>query len=180
MTVLAKWMVTTLRIAGLASANHILATIFNSHASKLLAVERITFQHDDTAASIAISPLVRTYRTTVTPPAGGTPLGKVLRDPAGALDGAVVVRGGHGATDDSAGAITATASGGPAWSQFRSRGHTMVGQFLQPDDPVLPGLAEKDPIILRENEGLLLRMDQAGVATARYVVNIAGYEFTVP
>ncbi len=180
MTVTAKWMVSTLRIAGLASANHILATIFNSHATKLLAVERATFQHDDTALSAAISPLVRTYRTTTTAPTGGTALVKVLRDSSGALDAAAVVRGGHGATDDSAGAITATVSGGPGWSQFRSRGHTMVGQFLQPDDPVLPGLTENDPVILRQDEGLLLKMDQAGVATARYVLNIAGYEYTVP
>jgi hypothetical protein len=179
MIVTAKWMLSTLRIAGLASANHILATIFNSHASKLLAVERITFQHDDTAASAAISPLVRTYRSTAIAPTGGTALGKVLRASSGVLDAAVVVRGGHGATDDSAGAIAATASGGPGWAQFRSRGHTMVGQFLQPDDPVLPGLTENDPVILSQDEGLLLKMDQAGVATARYVINIAGYEYTV-
>jgi hypothetical protein len=175
MAITYKGLATTFLIPGVAAANHILFTIFNTDAVVKAGVEVLVFSHDDSAAATAVSPIIRTSRIT-TAPTGGTALTKVSRDTTLTTDADIVLRGGASA-DGTASTITSTPGTG-GWGQFRPRGHTMVGQFLMPQMPLIPPLCATDPLILGQNEGLNVAMITAGVTTARYAINVAWQEIT--
>lgn len=175
-----KGVATSFRTAGLASTNHIIFSIENASGSTiLLAVKRLSLQVEDTGVLTTVAPVCRTYRST-TASASGTTLTKSGFDTSLSSSASVVVRG---ATASDGGAATAITNGGtlsPAWTQFKMRAATAVGQYLFDDEPMIPLLCADDPIILRAAQALVVRMEQASVTTASYIVNVAFEEFTLP
>jgi len=174
-----KGMAASFRIAGLATASHNLVTIFNATGSTtLVALRRLTIQIDDTGVSLAVAPVMQGARLAAAP-TGGTALTKVPFDTTLTANASVTLLQATTADGAAATAITATA-GVRAWSDFKMRAATAVGQFLFPDEGLIPGLCETEPIILRAGEGFLAQMVTASVTTSSYLVNIMWEEFSLP
>lgn len=169
-----RGMVAAFRTLGLASANHNIFTLFNKTGStKLVAVRRMTLQTDDTVASLALAPVVKTFRITAIP-TGGTVLTGVSFDTSLTHDTNVEAMGATASDGGAATTITATANPtSAAWTGFKSRQATAVGQILYPDEPLIPIICENNPIILRASEGLLIRVVDAALTTSHYLVNCA-------
>jgi len=167
-----RGIVASFRTLGLASAGHNIFTIFNKTGStKLLAIRRLTVQFEDTAASLAIAPTVKTSRITALP-TGGTVLTPVAMDTALTHDANCEFMGATASDGGVATAIVSTA-GTYGWSDFKSRQATAVGQILFPDENLIPGLCESSPIILRALQGLNVQITVASLTTSHYLVNCA-------
>jgi len=163
-----RGMVASFRIPGLATGNHNLFTAFNKTGStKILAIRRVILQVDDTGALLTVAPLIQSSRIT-TLPTGGTVLTKVPFDTALTPDTNCEFMGG--ASADGTGATITSTAGTRAWAQFKMRAATQVGQFLYPDEPMIPSIADDTPILLRALEGINIQVVQAAVTTAHYVV----------
>lgn len=170
-----KGSLTTPRIVGLASANHNLFTIFNkSGSTKFVKLKRLTFQAEHTAAVTTVAPVVHASRITALP-TGGTVLTKVPFDTALTADANIELMAATASDGGAATAIAATA-GARLWGDFKSRAHTAVGQFLYPDEALIPGFCDVDPIILRALQGILVQVVQAAVITDHYLVSCAWEE----
>ncbi len=145
----------------------------------LVAVRRMAVQLDATALLAAVAPSVKVSRITALP-TGGTALGKVPADSANTSNASVVVRGATASDGGAATAITATA-GTAFWSQLTMRMHSLVGQVVMDDEPVIPGLSENDPFILRAGEALLVQIVAAATtsnpATNHWVINTVFEEY---
>lgn len=169
---------TSFRILGIAATPHNLFTIENTHATTLVKIRRLTVQLDATAVLIAVMPSVKCGRATAVP-SGGTALTKAMFDTNASSDGAVIVRG---ATASDGGAATAIIStmGDIMWQQYCMRMHTVVGQVLAEDSPLIPTLCETTPIILRQNQALLVSVVAAvgtsNPATNHWVVQVVWEE----
>lgn len=148
------YLATTFRILGTAASPHLLMTIENTHATMLVKVRRLLVQMDATAVLAAVMPQVKCGRTTAVP-TGGTALAKAVFDTLATSDGAVIVRGGNASDGGAATAITAT-MGDIMWQQYCMRMHTVVGQVLAMDNSVIPVLCDTTPIVLRQNQALLV------------------------
>ena len=158
---------TTFRILGTAASPHHLMTIENTHATMLVKVRRLLAQLDATAVLTAVMPQVKTGRTTAIP-TGGTALAKAVFDTNATSDGAVIVRGGNASDGGAATAITAT-MGDIMWQQYCMRMHTVVGQVLALDNSLIPALCDTTPIILRQNQALLVSV--IGTASSNPATN---------
>ena len=174
---------TTFRTLGNAALLHNIFSIENATGSTVLvAVRRMTVQLDATALLAAVAPTIKVSRIT-TLPTGGTALGKVTFDSAQTSSGSVVCRGATASDGGAATAITGTA-GTSIWSQLTMRMHSLVGQIVMDDEPVIPTLADASPLILRAGEALLVQIVAAATtsnpATNHWVLNAMFEEYTVP
>jgi len=179
-----KGTVSTFRTIGNAATPQNLLSIENAAGSGVLvAVRRMTIQMDATVASIAVASQFKTSRPTGLP-TGGTVLGKApLFDTALTSSASVVARGATASDGGVASAITAI-GGVTGWHQFAMRMHTLVGQVLMDDEPLIPTLCDDEPVILRAGEALLVQIVQAAAAnnaaTNHHVVNAMIEEFILP
>ncbi len=170
-----KGAVSTFRIVGLASANHNLFTIFNKTGStKFIKLKRLTFQTDATGVLITVAPIVHATRITAIP-TGGTTMTKVAFDSTLTADTNIEMMQATASDGGAATTITATA-GTRLWADFKMRMHTMVGQILFPDEALIPGFCDVDPIILRASQGILVQVVQAALVTDHYLVSCAWEE----
>jgi len=165
---MARYSASSFRTLGIAATTQYLLTIENTHATRIVRVRRLVFQMDATALLAAVMPQFKTSRCAV--PTGGTALTKTMFDSSlGASDASVIIRGGTASDGGGATAITAT----PAallWQQYGMRMHTVVGQVLGPDNNLLPALVETTPVVLRENEALVVHI-LAAAGTSNPVTN---------
>jgi hypothetical protein len=145
----------TFRTVGTAAAAHNLFAIYNTSTS-VVRVRRMVMQMDATAVLTAVMPLIKTSRITAAP-TGGTILPKVLWDTTVSSDVGVTVRGATASDGGAATAITST-PGDTLWQQYGMRMHTVVGQVLGLDNNVVSSISESFPVILRQNEGLLVHI----------------------
>jgi hypothetical protein len=177
----AQVMVSSFRIAGLASANHNCFYVANLAASTvLMGVRRLTVQMDNTGAVTTVSPTFMVYKTT-TLPTGGTDSTKFLFDSNDTSNTNCVARGATASEGGAANAITWTAPAGtPGWRQFHMRMHTLVGQVLTRDESLIPIVCQDDPIVLRAGQALAIQVNIASQTTASYVFNAMWEEFVVP
>jgi len=172
---MARFMSASFRTIGNAATTQNLLTIFNSGTNRLVRVERLVFQMDATAVLTAVMPLIKTSRISAAPTAG-TVLTKALMDTTVATHADIVVRG---STASDGGALTNVAAtpGDVLWQQYGMRLHTAVGQVLALDNPVLPTVTDTTPVVLRQNEGLVVHIVAAAgtsnPATNHYVVMCA-------
>lgn len=169
------------RTLGNAASPQNLFSIENAAGSTVLvAVRRLSIQMDQTVVLAAVATQMKTSRP-ASLPTGGTTLTKVSRDTALTTSGSVVLRGATASDGGAATAITGTA-GSVAWHQFVMRMHTLVGQVLMDDEPLIPALAADDPVILRAGEALLVQAVNTtpanNKATDHYIINCAWDEFT--
>lgn len=171
------YLATSFRILGTAATPHNLFTIENTHATTLVKIRRLTVQLDATAVLIAVMPSVKCGRATAVP-SGGTALAKAAFDTNATSDGAVIVRGGNASDGGTATAITST-MGDILWQQYCMRMHTVVGQVLAEDSPLIPTLCETTPIVLRQNQALLVSVigtASSNPATNHWVVQVVWEE----
>jgi len=170
----------TFRTIGNAATTQNLLTIENIDATKLVTIRRLVFQMDATAVLVAVMPIIKTSRTTGVP-TGGTTLAKAQWDTANASNGNTIVRGST-ATDGGANSgPTATPDAAQlAWQQYGMRLHTAVGQVLGPDNNSLPGLADTQNYILRQNQalvvGVVAAIGTSNPATNHYFVEVVWQE----
>ncbi len=170
-----KGAVSTFRIVGLATANHNLFTIFNKTGStKFIKLKRLTYQTDHTALNTAVAGVVHATRITAVP-TGGTVVTKVPFDTTLTADTNIEMMMATASDGGAATAITATA-GTRMWSGFKSRAPTVAGQFLFPDETLIPFFCDVDPIILRASQGILVSVVQAALTTDHYLVSCAWEE----
>lgn len=170
-----KGAVSTFRIVGLASANHNLFTIFNkTGSSKFVKLKRLTVQSDHTAVLVTVAPVIQASRIT-TLPSGGTVMTKVPFDTSLTADTNVELMQATASDGGAATTITSTA-GTRLWADFKGRMHTAVGQILFPDESLIPGFCDEDPIILRALEGINVQVVQAALTTDHYIVSCAWEE----
>lgn len=172
-------MATTFRTPGSGTAAQNLATLFNrSGSGVLVAVRRISHQVDYTTNSATVR-VISTSRIT-TNPTTGTLHTPTLFDTGGSHAALVEFRGAASA-DGTASAITATA-GTHAWRQFHTHfaAVTDLQQSRLPDNGQVPLLAETEPIILAEGEGLLIQITDTSSTSTHLVVNAVWEEFTLP
>ncbi len=171
-----KGVVATPRIGGVSTANYNFASIFNVAGSGVLvAVRSITAQVN--SLSTTFGRFFTPHMITVSP-TGGTLHEPMALDTALTHNASVEFRAAASAD----GVITTltSAAGTPAWQRFVSKGATSYGQVRIDEIAVLPALVEFDPVILREGEGVLVRMAEGPSSSADHLVNVAFEEFTLP
>ena len=170
----------TFRQVGNAATTQNLLTIENIDATKLVTIRRVVFQMDATAALAAVMPIIRTQRTSGVP-TGGTTLAKAQWDTANGSNANTIVRSAT-ATDGGANSgPTATPDAAQlVWQQYGMRLHTAVGQVLGPDNSQLPGLADTQNFILRQNQalvvGVIATIGTSNPATNHYFVEVVWQE----
>jgi hypothetical protein len=158
-TVINTFAAATFRIIGNGSTTHNLFTIENTTGSaRVVGVRRLVVQLDTLAALTAVMPIVKTSRAGGIP-GSGTTLTKNPFDTTSSISSVanVTLRAASGADGGSATSISG-APGTTLWQQYASRMHTLVGQVLAPDNPLIPTLADNTPVILRPNEALLVHV----------------------
>lgn len=169
-----RYSASSFRTLGNASTTQNLLTIENTHATRIVRIRALSFLMDATAVLTAVMPQIKVNRCSV--PSGGTALTKVRFNTAeAASDSTVVVRGATASDGGSATAITAT-PGDLLWQQIGMRLHTAVGQVLGIEFNLLPPLIENSPIVLRQNEAIVVNIvATAGTSnpnTNHYIVSI--------
>jgi hypothetical protein len=155
--------VATFRIPGSAATPQNLFSIFNSGTAKVVRIRRLVMQMDATAVLTGVMPIIKTSRITSAPTGGATPA-KVRWDTGVADSNANVVARGAASADGTGSAITATA-GDIMWQQYGMRLHTAVGQVLGLDNNILSAITEAYPVVLRENQGVLVQVVAAAGAS---------------
>ncbi len=154
----------TFRTVGNAATTQNIFSIFNAGTNRIVRVRRLVMQMDATAVLTAVMPIVKTSIVTSAPAAGVT-LTKVPWDTGGTATHADITVKGCGATDGSAlTAITGT-PGAVLWQQYGMRLHTAVGQVIGLDNNVLTSITENFPVVLRQNEGLIVHVLAAAAAS---------------
>jgi len=154
----------TFRTLGAAATTQNLFSIFNSGTNRVVRVRRLVMQMDATAVLTAVMPLVKTSRVT-TAPGGGTALTQVAWDTSLAASHADVVSRGANASDGGAATAITGTPGAVLWQQYGMRLHTAVGQVLGIDNNVLSAITEGFPVVLRQNEGLIVHIVAAAAAS---------------
>jgi hypothetical protein len=161
------------------------ATLFNRVGSGVIvALRRLTFQDEMQTATTNMRGVALEKITTN--PTGGNLMTPMPFDTA--QSHAALVEFRAAAATDGAAVDMAAASGSRAWRLLRDRladlDASRAGQARIPDSPLIPLVAENDPIYLREGEGVVVtNVDAALSGTAsnhNQVVNAMWEEFTLP
>jgi hypothetical protein len=143
----------------------------NSGSDVIVKVKRLVVQLDATVLLASVMPLVRTTR--ITWQDGGTTLPKGSFDSTETSAATVIARCAQSA-DAGTPAIVRTpitaSLGDTIWQQYCMRNHTLAGQILGLDNPVLPTLIENTPFVLRPFESLLVYVT-ASVGTSNPLTN---------
>ncbi len=162
------------RIGGVSTANYNFSSIFNVVGSGVLvAVRRLTAQVD--SLSTTFGRIFAAHMVTVAP-TGGTLHAPMALDTTLTHNASVEFR--SAASDDGVITALASAAGSVAWQQVAPKGASSYGQVLSDDNPVFPMLVEFDPVVLREGEGVLVRMAVGPSSSADHIINCMFEEFT--
>ncbi len=181
-----KGMYSTFRSPGRAATTQVLFTIANKTGSGvLLALRRLSIQQETSAVvNISWANQFKTARVAGTVPANGTVMTKVPFDSNQSSAANVEARGDASADGTTSASALTAAFTTVAWHQFAMRMHTAVGQVLLDDESLIPSLADADPVILRENEAMIVSVlanaTAANGATVFYLINCMWEEFTLP
>jgi hypothetical protein len=145
----------TWRTPGNAAAQQTLFVLFNAGANRVALVRRVVLQADATAAETAIMPFFKLCR--ISTYSGGQALLKE-RWTATASHADIQARGRNTSDAGAQTNIVAT-PGDTIWQQFATRMATVVGQVVGDDNNVAPLAILADPIVLRQNQGILVYVD---------------------
>lgn len=170
----------TFRTVGSAGTPQNLFTLMNTGTAVSVNIRRLVMQMDATAVLASVMPLIKASR--ITAASAGTLLTKVAWDTTDTSHASVEARGGTASDGGALTAITATA-GVAMWQQYGFRLHTAVGQVLGLDNNVLSSITETYPVVLRQNEGVLVQIvapaGTSNPATNHYFVQAAWDEVPV-
>jgi hypothetical protein len=171
----------TFRTVGNAATSQNLFAIFNSGANRVVRVRRLVMQMDATAALTAVMPIIKTSRIVSAPTAIAAV--KVAWDTTASSHADILVRQTASSDGGALTAITGSTIGDVVWQQYGMRLHTAVGQVLGIDNNVLSAITETYPVVLRQNEGLIVHIVAAATtsnpATNHYFVQCAWDEDAV-
>jgi hypothetical protein len=145
----------TFRTPGDATARQNLFVLYNSGTARIVRIRRIVLQIDPTGALVAIMPLFRLCR--IDSYSGGQNLTVVPWEVA-TSHAEVVARGRNTSDGGSQTNIVATISE-TMWQQYASRMASQVGQVLADDQNIAPLAIAADPIVLRQNQGILVYVE---------------------
>jgi hypothetical protein len=163
----------TFRTPGDGTARQTLFVLQNTGTARIVRIRRIVLQVDPTGSLVAIMPLFRLCR--ITGYTGGQALSKVAWS-ATASDATIQARGRNTSDGGTQTNIVATI-GETMWQQYASRLASQVGQILGEDQNIAPMAIESNPIVLRQNQGILVYIESpAGTSnpnTAHYFVQCA-------
>lgn len=145
----------TFRTPGNVATIQNLFVIQNTHATLLVKIQRIVLQAEATAVLVALMPLFKLCR--ITGYTGGQALSKANWQ-AAVSNAAVQVRGRN--TSDGGGQTNIVATPGEVmWQQYATRRASTIGQMIGDDNNIAPLAISADPIILRQNEGILVYLE---------------------
>jgi len=163
-------------VVGEAAGSSKLLAIFNKTGSGVLvAVRRLTLQTDLAGSSSTGRAVQTTFLTTA--PTDGTLLDPQAWDTTQTHNANVEIRG-RATADGTNGTLTASVPSGFANSRLGVKNPGGAGQFLAPDYDLLVDFPyPEDPLILREGEGVLVRVVEAGSNSLYYLVNAMIEEF---
>jgi hypothetical protein len=145
----------TFRTPGDGTARQTLFAIFNAGTNRIVRVRRLVMQCDPTGALVSLMPLVKTCRITAV--SSGQTLTKVAWEGT-ASHADVTVRGRNTSDGGSQTNIVATI-GDTLWQQYVPRMASQVGQVIGDDQNMAPLAISADPIVLRQNQGVLVYID---------------------
>jgi hypothetical protein len=145
----------TFRTPGNATTIQTLFVIQNTHATLLVRIRRIVLQAEATGTLVALMPLFKLCR--ITGYTGGQALTKV---PWGtvASNASVQARGRNTSDGGTQTNIVAT-PGEVMWQQYATRYASNVGQCIGDDQNIAPLAISTDPIVLRQNQGILVYLE---------------------
>lgn len=147
----------TFRMPGNATSRQTLFVLQNTGTNRVVRVRRVVLQADTTGALLAIMPLLKLCR--IASYTGGQALTKVAWDVT-ASHADIQARGRN--TSDGGGQTDIVATPGETlWQQYATRLATAVGQIIGDDQNIAPMVIETDPIVLRQNQGLLVYLEAA-------------------
>lgn len=174
-SIVGRYVGSTFRTAGLASANHNLLTLENPVGSgKSVGVKAVTYSMDTTAASVTASSIVKLGRTTAIPTLGvATTAAKYKTADATAV---AIMRTTTSTDGGAPTAITATI-GSVIRGVFQNRLATVAGYMAQ-DTKVLMQNTDDDLFVLAPGEGIVVQVVASAAATMNYTVDIQWVEFT--
>lgn len=166
----------TFRTPGDATARQTLFALQNTGTNRIVRVRRMALQADATGALLAIMPLFKLCR--ITGYTGGQALTKVAWT-ATASHADIQARGRN--TSDGGGQTDIVATPGETlWQQYATRLATAVGQIIGDDQNIAPLAIEGDPIVLRQNQGILVYLEAPAASsnpnTMHYFVQAAWTE----
>jgi hypothetical protein len=150
-----------------------LFALYNGGTNRVVRIRRIVLQIDPTGVLPSTMPLFKLCRIDTV--SSGQTLTKVAWE-ATASHADIVARGrntsdGGGQTD-----IVATPSE-TMWQQYASRLASNIGQVVGDDQNVAPIVIVSNPIVLRQNQGVLVYLEapsaNSNPTTAHYFVNCA-------
>jgi hypothetical protein len=177
-------LLSTFRMVGRGNTSRPLFTITNAVGSTVLvAVRRLVIQTDHTAARTAVMMQYKTYRCATSAVSGGTTLTKGQFDASETASASVIVRGDSSTDGTNSGtALAVSAVGTLMWQQMSHRLHTLAGESLAVDNPLLPTLADSTPVILAAGQGLVVRMETPTLdaSSDHYWLNVVWEEFQRP
>jgi hypothetical protein len=163
----------TFRIPGNATPIQNLFALYNSGTNRVVRIRRIVLQIDPTGVLPFIMPLFKLCRIATV--SSGQVLTKVAWE-ATASHADIVARGRN--TSDGGGQTNIVATiGDTLWQQYASRLASQVGQVVGDDQNVAPVVIASNPIVLRQNQGILVYLEapsaNSNPNTAHYFVQCA-------
>jgi hypothetical protein len=169
----------TFRTPGSVLPTQNLFVLINTGANRIVHVLDMKLSVDATAVHTVIMPIFRLAR--ISSYTGGQALNKV---PWGAnASHADVVAIGRNTSDGGAQTDIVASPGPTIWQQFAMRMISVVGQVVGDDNNIAPVIITNTPIVLRENQGLLVYFTCAvphhNPITNHYIVSAAWGEEVV-
>jgi len=143
---------TTFRTPGNDTSLQTLFVIFNAGTNRIVQVRRLVLQIDPTGSLVATMPLFKLCR--ITSYSSGQALSKVNWT-ATVSHADIQVRGRNTSDGGSQTNIVATPDE-TLWQQYGTRMASQVGQVLGEDQNIAPLAITDTPIVLRQNQGLLV------------------------
>jgi hypothetical protein len=163
----------TFRMPGNATPIQNLFALYNGGTNRVVRIRRIVLQIDPTGVLPFIMPLFKLCRIATV--SSGQTLTKVAWE-ATASHSDIVARGRN--TSDGGGQTDIVATiGDTLWQQYASRLASNIGQVVGDDQNVAPIVIASNPIVLRQNQGILVYLEapsaNSNPTTAHYFVQCA-------
>jgi hypothetical protein len=151
----------TFRMDGNATVLQNLFALYNGGTNRVVRIRRIVLQVDPRGTLTFIMPLIKLCR--ISSVSSGQALTKVAWE-ATASHADIVARGRNTSDGGSQTNIVAT-PGDTMWQQYASRTYSAVGQIIGDDQNVAPIIIESNPIVLRQNQGILVYVEAPSANT---------------
>jgi hypothetical protein len=142
----------TFRMDGNATVQQNLFALYNGGTNRIVRIRRIVLQVDPRGTLTFIMPLIKLCRISTV--SSGQTLTKVAWE-ATASHADIVARGRNTSDGGTQTNIVATL-GETMWQQYASRAYSAVGQIIGDDQNIAPLTIESNPIVLRQNQGILV------------------------